>query len=52
MIEVEIKNALSSFTYNTTSNKQVPQRYCLELMIIAENIINAEEKNLLLLGEI
>lgn len=52
MIGVEIKIALFSFTYNTTSNKQVPQRYCLELMLIVKNIIKTEEKNLLLLGEI
>jgi hypothetical protein len=52
MIGVEIKIALFSLTYNTTSNKQVSQRYCLELMIIVKNIINAEEKSLFLLGEI
>ena len=52
MMGVEIKIALFSFTYNTTSNKQVLQRYCLELMIIAKNIIKAKEKSFLLLGEI
>ena len=52
MIGVEIKIALFSFTYNTTSNKQVLQRYCLKLMIMAKNTIKAEDQNLLLLGEI
>ncbi len=52
MIEVEIKIALFSFTCNTTSNKQDSQRYRLELVILAKNIIKAEEKSLLLLGKI
>ena len=52
MMGVEIKIALFIFTYNATSNKQVLQRYCLELMIMAKNTIKDEDQSLLLLGEI